>query len=171
MTPRRDGIIRRMKQFFQMYDFVSHVEQEQIKAITNPVTSIAMEMMAPGYGLPDKVLCIKNYCRTHKVTDREARRVLQMADDHGYITNYQYGTQWDTLEVTPGFGVNFVQKVGFVRIGMWRDIMNHYHPLSPFIAIAISILALIVSVTALHQPTQSISVKPTHITQSHTQSN
>ena len=138
-------IIQHVKQFIQMYDFVTHVEEEYQHLMADPVTRASTENMVKGYALPSRQECIDHYASTHYVDKLEAERICNEAIRRNYLKHYQFGTTVDALEVDVGEGVDFIQKLGPFRIGMWADIQQRYIPYS----VGISIIAIVLSFIAI----------------------
>ena len=142
------GILKGMKQYIQMYNFVSYVEEQNQLIYADSEMVEDMRTKAVGYGLVDREECINHYAKTYKVSKPVAAKVCRAAlsDKYKYLKNYQFGITWDTLEVRPGEGVDFIQKLGPFRIGMWADILNRYSPLSNVGSVIISLIALVVAI-------------------------
>jgi hypothetical protein len=137
-----------MANFKLIYSLVKYVDDTNSNNVTDPFLKGFLLGEAKGIGYVLESDCIAEMLKNPKNTELCVRNVIESAlsSEHPYLEAYivRYG-EGRRFGVTAGKGQDFLKrKLGF-KIGVWRDIIQHYTSYT----VVISVLALIVSIISV----------------------
>lgn len=115
-----------MLQFKRIHRMASLIDVRNRELTSSSIRANLMETMVLGAGLARRKDCISHYAEMEGVSGYEAKKVLEAAILKGYVQRHEFGTSIDTLSITQDRGLDFLQRLGRFRIGMWNDIVKHY---------------------------------------------